>query len=403
MKITFCLRDAKADRLVPIHCYVHFNYYQVKIATGQHVHPKLWNQDRRRVRKGAAEEALVNAALGAMESEIHRIFLTMKTNGETPTPALFKARYAALKEPRESGRGRSFFDRYEEFIAETEEKWQHATLQIHQTAKTHLKNFEKDQVAPIMFDRIDTHFFERFSTYLVKKVGQNNETVWKIIRTVRVFLRWAHEHRYTSNDEYRRFTKACLPSGQKSEKAYITVEELQYLIDLDLSTDPRLERTRDLFIFQAHTGMRYGDVVNFKKQLIQRDTIRMVTSKNRKAVVIPILPPTRAILEKYDYELPAISNQKQNEYLKELMEKAGIDAPVVVVDHKGKERVEKTVPRYELIGTHSAKRTFITILRQRNVSIEAIMRATGNSRRTIETYIVSTEDDAVREIERAWR
>ncbi|MEO5928991.1 MAG: Arm DNA-binding domain-containing protein, partial [Candidatus Kapaibacterium sp.] len=80
MKITFCLRDAKADRPVPIHCYIHFEDRQIKIATGQHTHPKLWNQKRRRVRTGAANESVVNAALGQMESDIHQVFATMQAN-----------------------------------------------------------------------------------------------------------------------------------------------------------------------------------------------------------------------------------------------------------------------------------------------------------------------------------
>ncbi|MEO5929515.1 MAG: site-specific integrase [Candidatus Kapaibacterium sp.] len=327
------------------------------------------------------------------------------SNGEIPSPDLLRARYAALRGTTVKRKDViiAFFDRYEQFLKEIEPKVQHATMQIHHTAKNHLKNYEKTQAAPMTFARIDSRFFEQFAAYLVKKAKQNNETVWKIIRTIKVFLRWAHENKYSPNDEYQRFTKKSLPSGQKAEKAYITTDELEALIALDLSTNPRLDRTRDLFIFQAHTGMRYGDLHRFKKEFIHHDTIRLVTSKNRKAIVIPILPPVRAILEKYGYELPIVSNQKQNENLKELMKKAKIDTPALVVDYRGKERVEKIVPKHELIGTHSAKRTFITVLRQRGVSIEAIMRATGNSRRTLEAYIVSTEDDAVREIESAFK
>lgn len=101
--------------------------------------------------------------------------------------------------------------------------------------------------------------------------------------------------------------------------------------------------------------------------------------------------------------MPSITNQKQNDYLKELCELAKIDTPVVLVDYRGAQRMEKTVPKYKVIGTHSAKRTFVTILRQRGVSVEAIMKITGNNRRTIETYIANTESDAVSEVERAWK
>jgi integrase len=160
---------------------------------------------------------------------------------------------------------------------------------------------------------------------------------------------------------------------------------------------------RDLFVLQSHTGLRYGDLQGLGPEHIQEGSIRLVTGKNRKAITVPLLPAARAIWEKYEGKLPKISNQKQNEYLKELGKLAGIDSPVVVVDYRGIERIERVEPKHELIGTHTAKRSFVTVLRQRGVSIEAIMKATGNNRRTIEKYIVATQQDAVEEIRGAWR
>jgi integrase len=144
--------------------------------------------------------------------------------------------------------------------------------------------------------------------------------------------------------------------------------------------------------------MRFGDLQALRPEHIQGDEISFITGKNRKTVRIPVLPEARRILEKYNYDLPKISTQKQNDYLEEVMQAAKIDTLVIVVDFKGTQRIEQTVPKWELISTHSAKRTFVTILRKYNVSVEAIMRITGNCRSTIESYIVSTNDDALNEV-----
>jgi len=148
--------------------------------------------------------------------------------------------------------------------------------------------------------------------------------------------------------------------------------------------------------------MRYGDVQRLGPEHIQGDTIRIITEKNRKGVTIPFLPPARAIWKKYEGKLPKISNQKMNKYVKELCEVVSIDTEIVTVDYRGVERIEKTMPKFKLIGSHSAKRSFVTTMRQRGVSVETLMVITGNNRKTIEKYILHTEEDAVRELTEAW-
>lgn len=252
------------------------------------------------------------------------------------------------------------------------------------------------------FDMLDALFFKRFVIYLVRDAGVNNTTAWKIVRTVYVFLRFAIEHGFTDKTDFQKIARKDVEKGDKSLAVYLSPAELDAIMALDLDSDPRLARARDVFVFQSHTGMRYGDICKLRPEHIQGEVIAIVTHKNRRSVRIPFLPKARAIWAKYNGNLPAISNQKQNDYIKEFSKRAGLDASIVKVDYRGTERIEEVLPKYELISTHTAKRTFVTILRQLGVSVEAIMRATGNSRRTIETYIVTTEDDMHREINAAW-
>jgi F420-0:gamma-glutamyl ligase-like protein len=135
---------------------------------------------------------------------------------------------------------------------------------------------------------------------------------------------------------------------------------------------------------------------------VDAENIHLVTTKNRKSVTVPLLDEAMAVWRKYGGRLPRMSNQKQNEYLKELMKRAGINKEMVVVDFRGAERIEKVVQKCDLIGTHTAKRTYVSILRRRGISVETIMKITGNTRRTIERYILTDEEDVGREIKAAW-
>ena len=92
----------------------------------------------------------------------------------------------------------------------------------------------------------------------------------------------------------------------------------------------------------------------------------MATVKTSDSLIIELNDHRRAILEKYkdvefenDKALPVITNQKMNDYLKELAELAEINEPVRQTYYKGNERIDEVTPKYALLGTHAGRRTFI--------------------------------------------
>lgn len=111
---------------------------------------------------------------------------------------------------------------------------------------------------------------------------------------------------------------------------YLTSDEVRTIFEADLSSSPRLERQRDVFVFQCCVGCRVGDLLSFKKtdvidgalQYIPHKTI----AKNPKTIVIPLNETARTIAARYassptDKLLPFISTQKYNEAIKEICEK----------------------------------------------------------------------------------
>lgn len=96
-----------------------------------------------------------------------------------------------------------------------------------------------------------------------------------------------------------------------------------------------------------------------------------------------------------------ISNQKYNEGLKDLGAAADLTSTCIEVTFRGAERIETTYQKHELLSSHSAKRTYVSLLRQRGVSLESILSTTGNSRGTITRYIKWEETAALTEVENA--
>lgn len=154
------------------------------------------------------------------------------------------------------------------------------------------------------------------------------------------------------------------------------------------STKKHLEKIRDVFLFLCFTGLRYSDVANLKKADVKDNSIEVTTLKTTDSLIIELNKHSKSILDKYKEDiflkdtkmaLPVISNQKMNHNLKELMKLAGIDEQIRVTYYKGNKRIDKIVPKYELIGTHAGRRTFICNALSLGIPPQIIMKWTGHS------------------------
>jgi integrase len=130
------------------------------------------------------------------------------------------------------------------------------------------------------------------------------------------------------------------------------------------------------------------------------------TYKTRDAIQVPLRPEAQQIVAKYLKEsdfVPTITNQKTNEYLKELCQLAGIDDATTVSRYQGAHRIEFSKPKYEFISTHCARRTFVTLSLEAGVRPELVMAVTGHkSYKTFKKYIKITDKVVENEFQRVW-
>ena len=199
-------------------------------------------------------------------------------------------------------------------------------------------------------------------------------------------MRWASQHGYYDGDLHNTFRPRLKGSHYETKEVlYLTLEELRRVEDYVFA--PRqgnLEAVRDVFVFCCYTGLRFSDAAKLMRSDIEGDHINVVTRKTSDRLTIDLNSHSRAILDKYsdtggDYALPAISNQKSNQYLKEVGRLVGIDTPVRVVYYVGAERREEVHAKYDLLSTHCARRTFVVTALQLGIPAEVIMQWTGHS------------------------
>ncbi len=261
--------------------------------------------------------------------------------------------------------------------------WSAGTVKKFRTVKRHLTDFAPGVAMRDITEELLAAFMQHFT-----RLGYRNTTTRKYISCMGWFLRWAERKGLYEGNAARTFRpKMKGADGTQREVVYLTRGELGRLSALTFNACQRhLERVRDVFLFCCFTGLRYSDAAKLRRSDVKDTYIDVVTQKTADPLRIELNRHSSAILEKYreakpdgGRALPVISNQKMNEYLKELGRMAGIDEPVRMVSFSGNRRQEEEFPKWALLTTHCARRTFVVTALQLGIPSEVIMKWTGHS------------------------
>lgn len=260
-------------------------------------------------------------------------------------------------------------------------QWTKATRDKMNTQKNRLMDFD----SKLTFKDINESKLIDYQYYLQNDLKLKNSTVIKNFSFFKWFLRWSKKRGYIENSIFEEY-KPKLKDTQK-KIIFLTQNELSKVINYTIPNNKNyLEKTRDVFLFQCFTGLRYSDVANLKRSDVKENSIEITTVKTTDSLIIELNNQSKLILDKYknavfedNLALPIISNQKMNDYLKELMELAGIDEPIRETFYKGNKRIDKITPKYKLIGTHAGRRTFICNALSLGIPPQVVMKWTGHS------------------------
>jgi len=202
----------------------------------------------------------------------------------------------------------------------------------------------------------------------------------------------------TNNMQFKH--KKFTVQEEETDAIYLTEHEISTLYKIDLSKNKKLERVRDLFVFGCYVGLRYSDYSTIKPDNIIKiageDFIKLITTKTKELVIIPCNPIVLEILQKYkdNYNsLPrAYSNQKFNDYIKEVCELAELK-------ETGRLSTDAKKPLFECVTSHTARRSFATNLYLDGYPTIEIMKITGHkTEKSFMKYIKVSKLDAAKRL-----
>jgi site-specific recombinase XerD len=254
------------------------------------------------------------------------------------------------------------------------------TYYIYKSSVMHFREFLCNR---IISDRdLNKELLDNFNKWLIDNNYSKN-SVWNNAKCLRTLLNRLMEDKIIPKSDLGKMTI----KKEETTAVYCTEEEINTLAALDLSLTEGLKRVRDLFVLQCYTGIRYSDLKKFmanpKAYVKHTDTISymdITTVKTFQHIIIPLKPVVKKILEENNYKFGRpCSLQHYNQTLRKLMKYVGFDDDVVRIRTLGGERTEKVIKKYDLISSHTARRSFATNAYLAGLSSLQIRKITGHT------------------------
>ena len=426
MVVNFYLKNGKSIKETLIYCLIRYQNKRVKHYTNRKILPKHWNSKDKQVRKSHPNSPELNHWLKGVETFVAKLELEWsKKHSSTGVVPIVPPTYLkenldkyftkTTKDEREEDNQKSFWGYYNQFLTLMKNGTRvHFTKGTPMAPKTifqfdnlkrHLENYQKAKKTKIDFDKIDLTFYNDFVEYLITKLKLAPNTIGKLITNLKVFMREAFDEGVTTNNifTHRKFRSI----SSVADTIYLTPTEIKEIANLDLKTNLKLDRVRDMFIIGCYTGLRFSDIINIKPEHINDGMIEITQVKTKEKVAIPIIrPEVIRLLSKYNNSLHKISNQKFNDYLYEVVKKCkSLEIEVNKNTIQGSKKVVIKKSKYEFISSHTARRSFATNeYMEKWLSVRDIMSITGHkTEKSFYKYIRQTPKENAEIVKGKWK
>ncbi|MFR9592359.1 MAG: site-specific integrase [Rikenellaceae bacterium] len=335
LKVLFQHKSSKATQS-SIVARIMLDWASATFTTGVKCTLEEWSVEKRRINprsKGASER---NAILSNIENRLFEIFYTKRASGENLSAKIIKELFL--------GNSLSLDKRYliaafanhnaivQRQVGVSKSK---ATYQKYQVTLRHLQDYVRciTDSEDILFSKLSYQFVCGFELHLRTACGCAHNTAAKFMQFFKRIILIAINDGYLKENPFRNYNIKL----KRVNRVYLTMEELQKMMEKEFSVK-RLEQVRDLFIFASFTGISYIDIKNLRREHLCSTSdgswwLRFDRKKSGEFSNIRLLEIPKRIIEKYADESRELlfnvpSNQKVNQYLKEIVDLCGIDKPI---------------------------------------------------------------------------
>lgn len=407
MRIKFYLLRKKSYSTTGVICSVSFNSNRIRFCINESIKPKYWNIKSCRARNSPAfpESMLFNRKLDLIGSRINKFYLESFINDERP-PSKQRLESFIRTDILNENKKFSFYDFYQDFIDRTSSGSRlnsQGKIVKPEGAKYYKRALKllKDYKADLQFEDITLEFYKDYIDFLNKK-GLSLNTVGDNIKKLKSVMAASLELGYHKNTMFK--GKYFGKPVEDADNIYLSLDELRDIRMLNLTMKSSLDCVRDLFLIGCFTGLRFSDFSRLTNQNITDGYITIQQSKTGENVVIPVHSIVKEIIEKHNGLPSVISNQKFNSYLKEICKSIpAFNASVSKVMTKAGKKLTLNLKKWEMISSHTARRSFATNEYLGGTPSITIMAVTGHkTEKAFLKYIKVTPKEHAEKMKSLW-
>jgi integrase len=423
--VKFYLRKPRTKDVIPnqeVSIYAVFTVdrtQRFEITIKEKIQPKYWNAKGQVVKSFCRGHQEINAYL---EDFKYKLKTLHREHREMPFD---KFRELVLTSENRNQK-KTLFLAYEQFLKAYQSEKDSKTVAKYLTLEKHLIAF--DTIHAIDFPNLDFSFYDRFKSYLLAipnpfyrkfslhpdsgssgqyymvpddkglPIGIFDDNVYSYIIQLKTFLAWSEKRGYQVHNSFK--------TWEIIRRVYppitLTAAELEQL-ESKVFNSKALDVARDYLVMEARTGQRISDIKRFTPKDYNdfkwTFTPRKGNRLSNKSVTVHFkgyCASALFILQKYNWQMPVISEQKLNENIKRACKEAGIDQEISIYRWAANKRIRISGKKYEFISSHTGRKTFITLALQAGTPVEYVMQLTGISEyKTIRHYKGEFEDNKV--------
>lgn len=420
LNVNFNLRQTTpANALTAINAVIRFNNQRVVISGIDKVEPRYWNTEKQKPTQNAANDRAkqisknISNASAVITDIFEKYTALHKRYPEDIKDFQDQCRRRIFDLPEQSRKSTNdiksanFLQYLKDFrdalkagkriISTGKRKGQSYAPNTYKQYGNLITNIESymihARIDEISFNDIDLDFYTSFREYCVVKHGKTPGYFGTLVKCIKTAMNDASEYGFHTSRKHK--SRNFIKESAVADTIFLDNDKLDKLFSLDLSSNPKLNKTRDLFLIGAYSGLRFSDFSTIRPQDISGDYIRVKTIKTGERVTIPITKNLRSILDKYNGMVPEpISNQKFNSYLKDLGDHAEFRETINITKYINGTECIVGIPFWKLMSSHTARRSFATNMFKLGIPSILIMAITGHTtEKAFLTYIKMNNDD----------
>lgn len=396
--------------------------FDVELATGLKTKIEHWNIKQQKVRliAEATYKDEVNNHLNLLKAFIEKEYLKVSSSEVEINSNWLKDKLDEYFGRKKKIDSIVFLACFIESVIEEEERKRkrklgkylsESTLDSYKVVKNKIVAFEKYTKTKVKLGEINLDFHSNFVDYLAYQELLTNNAIGFHIGKLKTICRRAISKGYEVPLDFQH-SDFYIPSNETLD-VYLTENEIEKIFQIEFDFDSKLDNARDWFVIGLWTGLRVSDLLRLAKESVKGGHIEITSQKTKIPVKIPIHEQVASILDKRLGEFPRkISDVKFNKYIKEVAKKAGIIEPTegykkVPVVHNGETIYRKQrgrFPKFELLSSHSCRRSFASNHYGGELSNMTIMAITGHkSEQSFLNYIKITPKEHAQKLQDYWK